>query len=325
MYPDKLKKGDTVMVVAPSDSLSMISADVRRLANERFAEMGLRLSFAKHVEEVDGFDSSSVASRVADLHQAFSDKNVRGIFPAFGGFNSNQLLRQLDWDLIRNNPKIFVGYSDSTALENAIFAKTGLVTYSGPNYSRFGQKLYLEYTLEYFRKCLFENTEFSVSPSPTWSDDWWIKDQDKRALSKNDGWSPINSGRAKGTVLGGNLSTFNLLQGTEFFPDLSGSILFLEDDDESKASHFDRDLQSLIHLPDFHKIRGMVIGRFEKASKTTIEDLRKIIGSKTELNHIPILTGVDFGHTDPMITFPIGGEAELVVSREGSRLVVIRH
>lgn len=325
LFPDKLQKGDKVMVVAPSDSLSLISENVRQIADERFNAMGLELSFCKHVEELDEFDSSSIESRVSDLHEAFSDKSVKGVFAVIGGFNCNQLLRYLDWDLLKNNPKVFVGYSDTTALQNAIYAKTGLVTYSGPAYSTFGQKLHFDYTLEYFKKCLLHDEEFNISPSESWSDDRWYQNQESRELIKNSGWIAINDGEARGTILGANTCTFNLLQGTEYFPDISGSILFLEDDAESKLVNFDRDLQSLIHVPNFDKVRGLVLGRFQNASKITTEHLVKLVKSKRELDYMPVLANVDFGHTDPMITFPIGGEARLTVSEKKSALTIVRH
>lgn len=325
ILPDKLKRGDKVRVVAPSHSLSLISEETRRIADERFDSMGLELSFGAHVEEVDEFDSSSIESRVSDLHEAFSDKSIKGIFAVIGGFNCNQLLRYLDWDLIKNNPKVFVGYSDTTALQNAIYAKTGLVTYSGPAYSTFGQKLHFDYTLEYFKKCLFNDEEFNISPSDSWSDDRWYRDQENRELYKNDGWLAINDGKAEGTILGSNICTLNLLQGTEYLPDISNSVLFLEDDAESKIFNFDRDLQSLIHLPNFSSVQGIVIGRFQRASEVKEEQLIQIIKSKRELSDIPVLANVDFGHTDPMITFPIGGEIKLSVSSGEAEMRIIKH
>lgn len=325
ILPKKLKRGDKIMVVAPSDSLNLISKETRLIADERFAKMGLKLSFAKNVEELDEFDSSSIKSRVSDLHEAFSDESVKGIFAVIGGFNCNQLLRYLDWDLIKSNPKVFIGYSDTTALQNAIYAKTGLITYSGPAYSTFGQKLHFDYTLEYFKKCVFDDKKFNILPSKSWSDDKWYQDQENRKLFKNDGWLAINAGKASGKIFGANICTFNLLQGTEYFPNISHSILFLEDDSESKMFHFDRDLQSLIHLPSFNTVKGIVIGRFQKASEIKTKHLVKAIKSKMELNHLPILANVDFGHTDPMITFPIGGEAQLAVSDKKSALEIIKH
>jgi len=313
------------MVVAPSNSLGLISEETRQIAGERFQEMGLELSFGKHIEELDDFDSSSIESRINDLHEAFLDKSVKGIFAVIGGFNCNQLLRYLDWNLIKSNPKIFVGYSDTTALQNAIYAKTGLVTYSGPAYSTFGQKLYFDYTLESFKECLFEDKKFDVLPSDSWSDDKWYLDQENRKLHKNDGWLVINEGQANGTILGANLCTFNLLQGTEYFPDISDAILFLEDDAESKLVNFDRDLQSLIHLPNLDKVKGVVIGRFQNASEVKTEQLIKVVKSKKELENVPILANVDFGHTSPIITFPIGGDVELVVKEGNSKIKIVKH
>lgn len=191
IFPEKLKAGDEVRVIAPARSLSIISEKTREIANKRIEDLGLKLTFSKHAEEMDDFASSSIESRIKDLHKAFSDKNVKAIFTVIGGFNSNQLLKYIDWDLIKNNPKIISGYSDITALNDAFFAKTGLVTYSAPQYSTFGQKLYFDYTLDYFKKCLMSSDPFEIKPSESWSDDAWYKDQDNRKLIPNEGWLVI--------------------------------------------------------------------------------------------------------------------------------------
>ncbi|MGD0523436.1 MAG: S66 peptidase family protein [Candidatus Microgenomates bacterium] len=325
MFPDKLKVGDEVRVIAPSRSLAIISSESRKIADKRFDQLGLKLSFGKHIEEIDDFVSSSIESRIADLQAAFADKNVKAVLTVIGGFNCNQLFRSIDWDLIRKNPKIFCGFSDITALNNAIFAKTGLVTYSGPHYSTFGQKLYFDYTLDYFKKCLLTNSPFAIKPSEFWSDDEWYKDQNDRGRMHNPGWLVINEGQAEGTILGANLCTFNLLQGTEYMPALKDSILFLEDDSESKAHNFDRDLQSLIHLPDFSGVKGLVMGRFQKASEMTDNLLIQIITTKKELNNIPVIANVDFGHSDPKITFPVGGTCKLEVSKSRPSVQILKH
>lgn len=325
IYPGKLKKGDEIRIIAPVRSLAIISKESREIANRRFKNLGFKLSFGKHVEEIDEFASTKIESRLEDLHEAFTDKDVKAILTVIGGFNSNQLLRYINWDLIKDNPKIFCGYSDVTALNNAIFAKTGLVNYSGPHYSTFGQELYFNYTLEYFEKCLLTDDPFVLKPSAEWSDDPWYKDQKNRNLIKNPGWLVINEGEAEGTLLGGNLCTFNLLQGTEYLPNLNNSVLFLEDDEESQPHNFDRDLQSLIHQPGFTGVRGIMIGRFQKASEMTEEKLRKIIKTKSELSDIPVIANVDFGHTDPKITFPIGGEAKIRADKEKSEILIVRH
>jgi len=328
IYPVKLKIGDEVRIIAPSRSLAIVSKETREIANKRFADLGLKLSFGKHIEESDEFISSSIESRIEDIHDAFFDKNVKAIITAIGGFNNSQLLRYLDWDLIKKNPKIFCGYSDITALNNAIFTKTGLVSYSGPHYSTFGQELYFDYTLEYFKKCLFSDELFEIKSSEEWSDDMWYKNQKDRNLIKNDGFLVINEGKASGTLLGANLCTFNLLQGTEYFPDLKDSILFVEEDEmpkELSAVEFDRNLQSLIHQSDFDKVKGIVIGRFQNASQMTNELLIKIIKTKKELNNLPVIANVDFGHTDPKITFPVGGEVNLEAKAGKIKLETLKH
>jgi len=325
IYPGKIQAGDEVQVIAPSRSMSIISPEVRQIAERRLGELGLKLSFGEHVGESDSFASSSIASRVADIHAAFSDPKVKAILTVIGGFNSNQLFDYLDWELIKNNPKILCGFSDITALNNAIYAKTGLVSYSGPHYSSFGQEQGFDYTLEYFKKCLMSEAEFGVEPSQQWSDDAWYRNQANRKFLDNPGWVVINPGEAQGTLLGGNICTLNLLQGTKYMPSLEGAILFLEDDEESQAHHFDRDLQSLIHQPGFGGVRGIVIGRFQQASKITNDLLTQIIRSKQELANLPVIANVDFGHTDPKITFPVGGEVVIRSDRSGSQIVILEH
>lgn len=173
IIPAKLQKGDTVRIIAPSCSLALISNEAQEIATRRLKSLGLIVTFGEHVKEEDEFISSSIASRVADLHMAFADPEVKAIFSVIGGFNCNQLLPHIDWNLIKNNPKVFIGYSDTTALQNAMLAQANLVTYSGPAYSTFGQKLHFDYTFEYFKQCLFETSPFSVIPSREWTDDAW--------------------------------------------------------------------------------------------------------------------------------------------------------
>lgn len=325
MMPKKLKAGDEIRVISSARSLAIISKESRDIALRRLKELGLKVTFSEHAEEKDEFDSSSIKSRTEDFHKAFSDKNVKGILTTIGGFNSNQLLRYADYDLIKSNPKILCGYSDITALQNAIYKKAGLVAYSGPHFSSFGMSKGLEYTIEYFKKCLMEKSFFGVRPSKEWSDDAWYEDQEDRKFIKNRGFMVINEGEAEGTTIGGNLCTFNLLQGTEFMPSLKNSILFIEDDEESKPQHFDRDLQSLIHLPDFNGVKGIVIGRFQKASGMADDLLIKIIKTKKELENIPVVAGVDFGHTTPRITFPVGGKARLLAHKNDVKLEILEH
>src|SRR3972149_2021259 len=151
MFPQKLKQGDEIRVITPSTSLSIISKENREVALKRLIDLGFKITFSKNVEEMDEFNSSSIKSRVDDLHEAFSDKNVKGILTGFGGHNVNQILKYLDYDLIKSNPKVICGYSDITALSNAIYIKTGLVNYSGPVFANFGMIEGFNYTMDYFK------------------------------------------------------------------------------------------------------------------------------------------------------------------------------
>ncbi len=328
IIPEKLKKGDEIRVIAPARSLSLLSEENIELATEKLEREGFKVTFSKNCRETDIFRSSSIQSRIEDIHEAFRDKNVKAIFTVLGGFNSNQLLKYLDYDLIKNNPKILCGYSDITVLANAITAKTDLVTYSGLHFATWGMKKEFEYNLEYFKKCLTSEDEFLVESSKTWSDDVWFLDQENRKIEENTGFVFLHKGTAEGKIIGGNLCTLNLLTGTEFMPDLSNSILFIEDDDLVGSSfdvEFDRNLQSLIQQSNFGKIKGIVIGRFQRKTEMTLEKLKYIIETKKELKNIPIIANVDFGHTNPIITFPIGGTIKLAVDDEKIELKIIKH
>lgn len=328
IIPKKLKSGDEIHVIAPSRSMAILPDECKNLAIQRLSDLGFKVSFGKHVLECDEFGSSFIDSRVEDLHAAFADKNVKGILTVIGGFNVNQILKYLDYDLIKKNSKVLCGYSDITALSNSIYAKTGLVNYSGLHFSTFGMQKHFEYNLEYFKKCLMEEESFNVLPSPDWSDDAWFLDQEKRNIMPNDGYWIINEGEAQGKILGGNLCTFNLLQGTEFMPDLEESILFLENDNivaNYFSFEFDRDLQSLIHQPGFEKVCGIVFGRFQKSSNLDRDKMKKIIKNKKELKNIPIIANADFGHTNPLFTFPIGGEAKIISSKEQVSITIEKH
>ncbi|CAH2213114.1 S66 family peptidase [Tepidibacter aestuarii] len=325
MIANKLKAGDEIRVIAPARSLGIIDESTRNIANKCLEKMGLKVTFSKNCEKIDEFSSSSIQSRVNDLHEAFLDDNVKCILTVIGGFNSNQLLDYIDYDIIKNNPKIICGYSDITILSNAIYKITGLVTYSGPHYSTFGMEKGIDYTIDYFKKCLMSEEVFELTPSEKWSDDMWFLDQNNRMFYENNGYITVNKGSAKGEAIGGNLCTLNLLQGTKYMPDLKDKIVFIEDTSSSFAEEFDRDLQSLIHQPDFDKVKGIVIGRFQVGSKITKEKIIKIIKTKKELNNIPVIADVDFGHTTPHITFPIGGEVEIVAEYDCSKILISKH
>jgi muramoyltetrapeptide carboxypeptidase len=325
-FPPKLRRGDTVRVVAPARSRALVlENDVSAIIDARFADMGLTLTYGRHVDERDDFDSSPVTSRVEDLHDAFADPDVNAIMTVIGGFNSNELLPHLDWDLIAANPKALCGYSDITALQNAILAMTGLVTYSGPHWSTFGMRDHFEQTQQWFIDTLIHTGPVELSPAPMWTDDLWFLDQDHREQLPGEGWWTLQDGGGQGRIIGTNLCTLNLLQGTEWMPSLDGAFLALEDDSTSNPVTFARNLTSLLQLPDASGIRGLAIGRFQRDSHMTRSLLEQIVANQPRLGDLPVLANVDFGHTSPLATIPIGGTAALEVAGDNSRLTITDH
>ena len=315
IVPQRLKKGDEIRIVAPSLSLKIIRQDCREIAKERFEAMGLKVSFGKNTakEDMNIFASSDIKDRADDIMDAFRDKNVKAVFTIIGGFNSNQILPFLDYEVIKNNPKILCGYSDITALHGAIRAKTGLVTFYGPHYSSVGMKKGNEYTLEHMQKTLFDGSD-DIKASVEWSDDLWFLDQEKREFIKNDGWWVLHDGEAKGVLEGGNLSTLMLLNGTPYQPKFKeDTILAVENCYISVADdkEFLRQLQALVQRDDFANVKALIVGRFQKESAITKEKLKFIIDYIPQLKNLPVIANVDFGHTTPMATLPLGGRCRV--------------
>jgi muramoyltetrapeptide carboxypeptidase LdcA involved in peptidoglycan recycling len=328
VVPPKLRRGDAIRVIAPSRSLAALPDEQHATSLLRFESLGLRVTFGRRVREIDEFRSSSVASRVADLHEAFEDDAVRGVFSVVGGWNANQLLAAIDWDLVARHPKVFCGYSDITALQNAMLARANLVTYSGPHFSTFAMVKGIEYDLANLVRCVMEEGPFDVEPSPAWSDDAWFLDQENRTFVPNAGPRTIAGGVAEGTVVGGNLCTLNLLHGTTWMPRLEGAILFVEEDAQAGdvgAPEFDRNLQSLLHQPGASEIAGLAIGRFQPGSQVTDALLDRIVATKPEVARVPVACGFDFGHTTPHCTFPVGGRVRLDCTGARPRLTVLVH
>jgi len=321
-FPTVLKPGDQVRVIAPSASAAIISQSVRAIALERLeGELGLKVTFGKHIEKKNKYTSTSAKDRLDDLHDAFADKNVKAILAIIGGDNCVEMLHGLKFNVIKRNPKIFCGYSDTTVLGNAIYAKTGLATFSGPFFSTFGMKRGFEYTMEAFKKAAMGTVGYEILPSSEFSDDSWYKNQNKRSFSPHKGPKALKLGKAKATIVGGNLSCLALLQGTSYMPKLENTILFVEECDESTDATVMRQLISLFSQPGIEKIRGLVFGRFQKQNKINHEDLKYVISNSPIAKlSIPVIADADFGHTSPMFTFAVGGTASISASTSSSTI-----
>lgn len=304
----RLKKGDHIRIVSPSSSIERIGGfEANVAAKERLEALGFRLSFSEHYFENDIFDSAPIASRVADLEAAFADETVDAILTTIGGFNCNELLPYLDFDLIAQNPKIFCGYSDTTALLNAIYAKTGMQTYMGPAYSSFKMEQGQQYQTRSWLNAVTQDT-YQLTPSPEWSSDAWYLPDAPRTFYPTE-WKVYNPGQASGTAIGGNLSTFALLHGTEFVPKPEKYILLLEEAEEDHYTEFTRHFVAL--LQNYPNPQAVLIGRFPKETKMTEEILLAILDKHAILKKVPVLYDLDFAHTQPLFTITIGGQVEL--------------
>lgn len=304
----RLKKGDHIRVVSPSSSIESIGGfEANVAAKKKLEALGFRLSFSEHYFENDIFDSAPIASRVADLEAAFANETVDAVLTTIGGFNCNELLPYLDFDLIAQNPKIFCGYSDTTALLNAIYAKTGMQTYMGPSYSSFKMREGQDYQTQAWLNAVTQDS-FTLEPSEEWSSDaWYIPDAPRTFFPTE--WKVYNPGQASGIAIGGNISTLNLLTGTEFAPRPDKYVLFLEEAEDDDYLIIARHLTAL--LQTYPNPQAVVFGRFPKETKLTEEILLTILDKHPILKKVPVLYDLDFAHTQPLFTITIGGQVEI--------------
>lgn len=309
MIPARMLPGDEIRVIAPSRSLSIIWPVMYDGAVEYWKERGHHVSFGRRARELEDFMSPSIAAKVDDIHEAFADPKVKMVISCIGGFNCNRILPHLDYDLIARNPKILCGYSDVTALLHAVHAKTGLVTYHGPHFSTFGLDKDRDYSWRAFTDCLMHSDPVQLLPSDAAGE-----------------YTVLQPGCCEGPIIGGNLCTLNLLQGTPYMPELRGKVLFLEDDNimgEYFCYEFARNLASLLQCEGAQEIVGIVFGRFDESCGMDADVMRRVIRDVVPEN-IPVIFGADFGHVFPMVTFPIGGRVR-VEAGESAVITLLEH
>lgn len=264
--------------------------------------------------------SAPAEARVDDLHQAFLDDEVAVVLAGIGGNHSNQLLPLLDYDLIRQHPKVFQGYSDITVLQWALAKHSGLSTFYGPalvpELGEFPQVL--PHTDRYLRAAWFGDEAISYEPSDTWTDellDWNTKADltRPRELRENDGWITIREGAASAPLLGGCLETICWhLKGSTAWLDPAGAIVFLEMSEEAPSpADVDGYLTDLEQLGVFEAAAALVFARPYGYMPEDMEALWGVVARRTEASGLPVLANVEAGHADPMVTLPLGAEAEL--------------
>ncbi len=280
--PPRLRPGDLIGIISPAGPVdeSELQPDLELLRSS-----GLRIHVAPHVYDRHDYLAGDDEARLSDLHAMFLDREIKAIFCARGGYGTLRLLDKIDYDLIREHPKIIVGYSDITALLMAINKKTGLVTFHGPMVR--GLSALHDSSRESLFKLISSNQPVSFSPM--------------------EGNSLI-LGRATGPLIGGNLSLICHLIGTPFLPSLDGSILFIEDRGEP-LYRIDRMLTHLVLTGQLKGIAGLIGGEFiECGDNSAIDNLLNTLASDLD---IPLITGFPVGHGPTNLALPFGIHAEL--------------
>ena len=291
MIPSKLKKGDTIGVIAPSnyidkDDLEYINASIALMEAS-----GFKVKFGKYVfEDTLGYGTSP-EKRAADINWAFKDDEVKAIMCVKGGEDSNTTLDYIDYEMIKNHPKIICGFSDNTSILNAIHEKTGLVTYHGPTFKSL-TSWETGYAYKQFIKTFAENTESLIMGEP------------------EDEYTTIQAGQATGELVGGNLSLFTKLVCGKYAVNVQDKILFLEElGFEAAPEMVNSNIYYLKQNGVFDRIAGLWIGNYEHPSKVSIEKIIKnAIGDEYKF---PIIKSDNFGHIDKKIIIPIGTKAEI--------------
>ncbi len=294
----RLKPGDAVALVAPA-TVVYANLDVQ-IAVETLEAMGLRVVVGRHVLDRFGYLAGTDRDRATDLNRAFADPDIKALFPLSGGWGASRLLPLLDYDSIARHPKILLGYSDITSLLVGIHARTGLVTFHGPNAgSRWNAFSYRS-----MRALLFDAVPVTYNNPRAMTDELVVR---------RNRIQTINGGRAEGELIGGNLTLLAALLGTPFLPDFAGRILFLEDTGEA-VYRIDRMLTQLFLAGCLRQLAGVVFGQF-----TEVEpepglgnfSLMDVLRQHCEPLGIPCYYGAMFGHIRQNSTLPLGIRAAL--------------
>lgn len=296
--PSRLKLGDTVGLIQPA-SASPEAFDLQ-LVNETVIAMGLKPKWSGYVDvkKPFGYLAGTDKERAADVNTMFADKDVKTIFAVRGGWGCARILPFLDWDMIRTNPKLLLGYSDITALHMAIAAKGGFVTLHGPNAgSAWGRS-----SVEHFNAIAFSGEAPLLSNPPGAAD---------RLAQRSFRTQTITGGKARGKLLGGNLTVLTALVGTGYLPDFDGAILFLEDVDEAEY-RIDRMLTQVEQAGILKQIKGVAFGQCtDCGGKGGGFNLGQVLEQHFKPLGIPAYRGGWFGHITDQFTLPVGGMVEI--------------
>lgn len=288
--PAKLKTGDVIGIISPASS----AQDPKKIENgvQYLEKNGYRVEIGKNVGKTNGYLAGTDQERADDLNLMFKNKNIKAIICLRGGYGASRILDKINYKIIRNNPKIFVGFSEITALQMAILQKAGLITFAGPMLAPDFADNVSTYTEEFFWRIITSNKKMGRLKYPD-----------------NGKLTAITKGSSSGRILGGNLSVFAALIGTVYLPSMKEKILMLEDINELPYK-IDRILNQMKMLKVFKQVRGVILGRFVGCYEHDPMKKTLTLGEVMEdyLSHlkIPVLYAFPHGHIKDKVTVPLG-------------------
>ncbi|MEL7034168.1 MAG: LD-carboxypeptidase [Cyanobacteria bacterium J06592_8] len=289
LKPPRLKIGDTIGLVTPA---SPIQESHLKLIRPQLRRQGLKIKVAPHALDGYGYLAGVDRDRAADINAFFADPSIKALIATGGGWGSSRLLPLLDYDLIRRNPKIILGYSDITALLLAIYSRTGLVTFHG----LLATSIWNDFSVSYLKRLLFRGEAIAFQNRVT------VRVE------------TITPGKAKGRLVGGNLSVISGLVGSVFLPDWNQAILFVEDIGED-IYRVDRMLNHLKLAGILEQLAGFIFGQctrcLDQEDDSPTLTLQQVLNDHIRPLGIPAWYGSMMGHIRNQFTVPLGIEIEI--------------
>lgn len=282
--PKSLKRGDKIGIIAPAGCVNDKKSALK--AKTFFENLGYEIVFGKNIFNKKGYLAGTDDEKLEDLHNFFADKSVSAIFCLRGGYGSIRLINKIDYNLIKNNPKIFAGYSDITALCTMFLKKANLITYHAPMFqSDFSVDKISDFTLKHFLNTITKNCNSELKAKKVYK-----------------------SGEAKGLLLGGNLTTMGSLCGVDFVPE--EKFIFFAEDLNEPAYKIDRMFTQLLNVKEFRQnIQSIILGDFLSVDDKELLD--KLFSELAEELNIPVLGGFKITHKKHKLTIPVGIKAEI--------------
>lgn len=317
MKAEMLKGDITIGVFSPSSPVSA-TVPARYERGVKYLESkGIKVINGQLYGQKDGWRSGTIQKRAEEFNQLLYNDDIQILMASIGGNNTNSILPYIDYEYIKNHPKVIIGYSDVTALLLAVYAKTGLITFYGPTAaSSFGEfPPFVDWTFDSFYALIKGTLSFpyDLEKPKVWTDefiDWSEQSRSKEPHDNN--WICVNPGTCRGRLIGGNLNTMEGIWGTEYMPEIKKGDILLIEDSLKDACTIERTFSLLKLSGVFDRVSGILLGKHEKfddngTGRHPYEILHEVMGD----TKIPILADFDCCHTHPMITMPIGCEVTL--------------